>query len=115
SDDIAVLAARKYLASLFAQDPQIDTLVLGCTHYPLLRDVITRVAHELAQRSVHVVDSATAMAEAAREALGAGGSKRSASTSAGRLDCFATDTSRLDELAPRFLGEPLTGFELVDL
>ena len=34
---------------------------------------------------------------------------------AGRLDCFATDTSRLDELAPRFLGEPLTGFELVDL
>ena len=33
----------------------------------------------------------------------------------GRLDCFATDTSRLDELAPRFLGEALTGFELVDL
>jgi hypothetical protein len=28
---------------------------------------------------------------------------------------FATDTSRLDELAPRFLGEPITGFELVDL
>jgi hypothetical protein len=51
------------------------------------------------------------MAEAAREALGSG-LKRNGP---GRLDCFATDTSRLDELAPRFLGEPLTGFELVDL
>jgi glutamate racemase len=112
SDEIATLAARKYLAQLFAEDPRIDTLVLGCTHYPLLRDVISRVAHELAQHPVHVVDSATAMAEAAREALGAGLPRRA---DAGRLDCFATDTSRLDELAPRFLGEPLTGFELVDL
>jgi hypothetical protein len=52
------------------------------------------------------------MAEAAREAAGSAENRRS---DAGRLDCFATDTSRLDELAPRFLGEPLTGFELVDL
>lgn len=112
TDEIAVLAARKYLVELFAQDPAIDTLVLGCTHYPLLRDVITKVAHEIAQHPVHVVDSASAMAEAARDALGSGPNRRG---TAGRLDCFATDTSRLDELAPRFLGEPLTGFELVDL
>jgi glutamate racemase len=111
-DDVAMLVARRYLAQLFEQDRSIDTLVLGCTHYPLLRDVLTRVAHELAGREIAVVDSASAMAEAAREALGSGPNKR---TQAGRLDCFATDTSRLDELAPRFLGEPLTGFELVDL
>ena len=112
TDEIAMLAARKYLVQLFAQDPQIDTLVLGCTHYPILRDVISIIAHELANHPVHVVDSASAMAEAARDALGSGPNRRSG---AGRLDCFATDTSRLDELAPRFLGEPLTGFELVDL
>ncbi len=111
-DDIAQLVARRYLAPLFAADPQIDTLVLGCTHYPLLRDVLGRVARDLADHDVAVVDSATAMAEAAREALEPGANRRSV---AGRLDCFATDTSRLDELAPRFLGEPLTGFELVDL
>ncbi len=111
-DEIAVLVARRYLTQLFAQDPRIDTLVLGCTHYPLLLDVIERVARELAQHPVAVVDSASAMAEAAREALKSSGNRR---TTAGRLDCFATDTSRLDELAPRFLGEPLTGFELVDL
>jgi glutamate racemase len=111
-DDIAVLVARRYLAQLFASDPRIDTLVLGCTHYPLLRRVIERVACEIAGRTIAVVDSASAMAEAARDALGGGPNHR---THAGRLDCFATDTSRLDELAPRFLGEPLTGFELVDL
>jgi len=111
-DDIAALVARRYLAQLFAQDAQIDTLVLGCTHYPLLADVLASVAREITGREIAVVDSASAMAEAAREALGSGPNKR---TQAGRLDCFATDTSRLDELAPRFLGEPLTGFELVDL
>jgi glutamate racemase len=111
-DDIAALVARRYLAQLFAQDAQIDTLVLGCTHYPLLADVLGSVAREITGREIAVVDSASAMAEAAREALGSGPNKR---TQAGRLDCFATDTSRLDELAPRFLGEPLTGFELVDL
>lgn len=111
-DDIAALVARRYLAQLFAQDAAIDTLVLGCTHYPLLADVLGQVARELTGREVAVVDSATAMAEAAKDALGSGPNQRS---QAGRLDCFATDTSRLDELAPRFLGEPLTGFELVDL
>ena len=111
-DQIATLVARRYLTQLFAKDPELDTLVLGCTHYPLLRDVIYRVARELAGRDIAVVDSANAMARAAAAELGLGPNRRKA---AGRLDCFATDTSRLDEVAPRFLGEPLTGFELVDL
>ena len=124
-DEIAALCARRYLTQLFVQDPAIDTLLLGCTHYPLLREVLTRVASEISQRDIAVVDSARAMAEAAREALGTapargrspGGaiSGPDLRTGAGQLQCFATDTSRLDELAPRFLGEPLTGFELVDL
>lgn len=112
NDDIAAAVARRYLVQLFAQDAEIDTLVLGCTHYPLLAEVLGAVARDITRREIAVVDSAGAMAEAAREALGSAFNKR---TQAGRLDCFATDTSRLDELAPRFLGEPLTGFELVDL
>ena len=111
-DEIAALTARRYLVQLLERDREIDTLVLGCTHYPLLRAVIERVANELANRQIAVVDSASAMVEAARDQLGTGANRRN---QAGRLDCFATDTSRLEELAPRFLGEPLTGFELVDL
>jgi glutamate racemase len=111
-DEVADVVARRYLGQLLAGDPAIDTLVLGCTHYPLLREVLTRAAADVAGRPIAVVDSATAMAESARAVLDAGLDRRGAP---GRLDCFATDTSRLDELAPRFLGEAPTGFELVDL
>jgi glutamate racemase len=111
-DEVAAIVARRYLSQLFAQDRAIDTLVLGCTHYPLLRDVLARVAAEIAGHGVAVVDSASAMAEAADGPLGTVENRRG---EPGRLEVFATDTSRLDELAPRFLGEQLTGFELVDL
>lgn len=110
-DEVAELVAGRYLRQLFAQDPAIDTLVLGCTHYPLLGETLRRVAAQVAGHPVVVVDSAVAMAKAAREALAfhRGGGQ------AGQLHCYATDTSRLDELAPRFLGEAPSGFELVDL
>ena len=111
-DEVASAVVQRYLAQLLALDPELDTLVLGCTHYPLLRDAIARTIRELAGRELAIVDSATAMAAAALAALAPGPNQRAR---AGRLDCYATDISRLDELAPRFLGEPITGFELVDL
>lgn len=114
-DEVATLIARRYLTQLFSIDPTIDTLVLGCTHYPLLGATLSRVASEVAGHPVAVVDSAVAMAQVAREALSALPAGISSATTPGRLDCFATDTSRLEELAPRFLGEPLSGFGLVDI
>ena len=112
-DEVAAAVARRYLTQLFVRDPDIDTIVLGCTHYPLLRDVLTRTAAALAHRPVAIVDSATAMAEAAAAALGEPVVDRRGAP--GALACFATDISRLDEMAPRFLGEPVTSFDLVDL
>ena len=115
------LVARRYLADLFAQDPDLDTIVLGCTHYPLLAGEIRTAAEELAGRPIAIVDSATAMAQAARGALASGGAEPAAPAAAaaaparGGLEVFVTDASRLEELAPRFLGEALTRFELVDL
>ena len=110
-DDIARAVARRYLARLLERDPEIDTLVLGCTHYPLLAPVLAETARALAGRAIAVVDSANAMAAAARTCLGT----RARIRGQGRLSCFATDTSRLEELAPRFLGETPATFELVDL
>jgi glutamate racemase len=112
-DEVAAAVARRYLTELFVRDPDIDTIVLGCTHYPLLRDVLARTAAALAGRPIAIVDSASAMAEASAAALGDAITDRRAP--AGALACFATDISRLDELAPRFLGEAVTSFELVDL
>lgn len=111
-DAIAAAVARRYLEQLFVRDPDIDTVVLGCTHYPLLRDVLARTADELTGRAIAIVDSASAMASAAAAIVDAPTAQRRAP---GALACFATDTSRLDELAPRFLGEPVSSFELVDL
>jgi glutamate racemase len=111
-DAIADAIARRYLAQLFARDAAIDTLVLGCTHYPLLAGVLGRAANELAGHAVAVVDSASAMAEAARAALPESENRRGAP---GSLHCYATDTSRLDEIAARFLGETPDRFDLVDL
>ncbi len=44
NNEIALMTAEKYLAPL--REKGIDTLVLGCTHYPLLKDTITKVMGE---------------------------------------------------------------------
>jgi glutamate racemase len=62
--DEAELLVRHYLKGR----PEIDTLILGCTHYPVMRDVIQRAAGP----SVKLVDSAAAVAAAVSETLGPG-------------------------------------------
>lgn len=106
---VAEAVARRYLEELFAKDSAIDTLVLGCTHYPLLRDVLARIANTVAGRDIAVVDSATAMAATATEAL------TDRAEGAATLRCYVTDATRLDVLGPRFLGEDPGAPELVDL
>jgi glutamate racemase len=60
-------AVRGYLEELFAADRRIDTLLLGCTHYPLLRPIMERVAGS----QVAVVDSAFTTALAVEDLLDA--------------------------------------------
>ena len=46
---------EKYLCLLFLRDPQIDTLVLGCTHYPLLMPKIQAILPAIVAHEVEVV------------------------------------------------------------
>ncbi len=62
--DITYLTAEKYLSDL--KRDNIDTLVLGCTHYPLLSDVIGRVMGE----DVQLINSASEVALAVKDDLG---------------------------------------------
>jgi glutamate racemase len=64
-------ALRGYLDELIASDPQIDTLLLGCTHYPLLRPLIERRLGP----AVAVVDSAFTTALATEDLLDAIGAR----------------------------------------
>jgi len=65
------LIAQQYLAPLLAE--RIDTLVLGCTHYPILRAVI----EETAGSGVQIIDSAEAVAQRAASMLGSTGMEAS--------------------------------------
>jgi glutamate racemase len=112
-DDIAAAIARRYLSQLAAEAPDIDVLVLGCTHYPLLRPILTRVAAEVFGRQILLVDSAQAMAEVAREELVRLDLLRGDSD--GAMRCYVTDDARIDEVGHRFLGRHLGEIFRVDL
>jgi glutamate racemase len=111
-DEVAEAVARRYLGELRALAPTIDVLVLGCTHYPLLRPMLTRVGRELFGHELTLVDSADAMASAAYHELARLGILRG---SAGALTCYVTDDARIDEVGARFLGRHLGDITRVDL
>jgi len=110
---------RIYLAELTAeaaaQGMNPDSLVLGCTHYPLLRPLLERAV----PAGMRVIDSAEATAEAALKLFGrqnAGKCPPSAQDPSTQVHCFATDSvEKFERLGSRFLGQPTGKVELVDL
>ncbi|MEW9900382.1 glutamate racemase [Chitinivorax sp. PXF-14] len=101
------LTAHEYLRPVFVE--QIDTLVLGCTHYPLLKPLL----QEVAGPHITLVDSATAMAEQTAQLLGEQGlanDKRHAPD----YRFFVTDIPlRFQTIGERFLGRSLAQVEMV--
>jgi glutamate racemase len=113
--EVPRLVARRYLEPLVRAG--IDTLVLGCTHYPLLREVIAAELMALSGHALPVVDSAEATAEELDVLLvGRGlGARR---PDGGSLRVLVTDMpKRFAEVASRFLGRELTGLpvDAIDL
>ena len=91
---------------------QMDTLVLGCTHYPLLRGAIARVLGE----GVALVEPAQTTAAEAAALLESRGWKAAESVSKARHLYFVTDQpEQFAEVGQRFLGEPLTAIERISL
>jgi glutamate racemase len=111
--DVPAQAVRRYLAPL-AEDG-IDTLVLGCTHYPLLAPVIEAEAVRLCGPSVRVVDSAVATAgELASLLRDRGLEAPRAGDGALRLD--VTDLpGQFADIASRFLGRALAPGEVTQV
>ena len=108
--------ARIYLAEAFADGfGNADTMVLGCTHYPLLKSLL----HRVTPGHVSIVDSAesTARAVASRLPLfvlpkGEAEERRVIP----RLKFFATDSvEKFQRLGQRFLGHPIEDVQHVDL
>jgi glutamate racemase len=113
-DEVATAVARRYLRELQAEAPDVDTLVLGCTHYPLLRPLLQRVACEVFGREMTLVDSAHTTAEAAHAELQRLDLLRHDGGGA-PLQCYVTDDARIDEVGVRFWGRALPSALRVDL
>ena len=109
---------RIYLAELTQEAAAAglnpDVLVLGCTHYPLLRALFEAAVPE----GVRVIDSAQAAAESAVQTINGQLSANAAATpvAPAQIRCFATDSvEKFERLGSRFLGQPVSQVQLVDL
>jgi len=102
-DEAALAVAERYLESLI--EAGTDTLILGCTHYPLLRDVISKIMGP----DVKLVDSGSQTAKFVAENL----EKRnmlSDNESHGSIKYFVTDSIEgFANLASKFLGSDVQG------
>ncbi|MBU6444359.1 MAG: glutamate racemase [Alphaproteobacteria bacterium] len=110
---IAEAIAHRYLDPLLATMPKPRCLLLGCTHYPALKDVIARVAGP----EIALVDSAETTAEAVARLLKDEGLQAPPRASA-LPEFLVTDApDRFARVGEIFLGEPIDPgtVELVDL
>jgi glutamate racemase len=106
-NDVAELVAGKYLVSF--RGTGIDTLVLGCTHYPLLKAVISRAVGP----GITLIDSATETAKEVSDVL----EKlkwRGSGKGEGIRKFYVTDTpARFEMIGKRILGDSLLRAEQV--
>ena len=114
--------ARIYLEEAFSADSRdADVLVLGCTHYPLIKPLLGRIAPP----HVTIVDSAESTAhdvarqlqiEPLRVSSQFAASPQIERRSAPRLKFFATDSAeKFKKMGTRFLGHPVEDVLHVDL
>lgn len=108
--------AEKYLATVRKFEPH--SLVLGCTHYPILRDVIQQTVGE----NVKLVDSGEATADEVKALLEAKGLTNGSEVSGERSLCddldhfYVTDAAeRFAKVAERFLGTTPTKLEAIEV
>lgn len=100
-NEATVAVARRYLQPLM--DQGVDTIILGCTHFPLLTPVIRRIVGE----GVALIDSGAACAAACRDLLAATNALN-AQTRNGDCRFFVSDRPHdFTAVASMFLGRPV--------
>lgn len=101
--------AEEYLSEL--KEKNIDTLVLGCTHYPILAGVIQKIIGN----NVKLIDSGVASAEIVKDELEKN-NLLSNSEKQGIASFFVSDIPvKFTEIAELFLGKPVSKVEKVDI
>lgn len=107
-DEITKLTIRKYLTPLLKND--IDTIILGCTHFPVIKNLIQQEAGE----DIVLIDSGQETANVVQEML-ENKKINSLDNTDGEFKCFVSDIpNKFDLVGTRFLGQPVVNAERVD-
>ena len=105
--DVVNMVVAHYLSHL--KEKNIDTLILGCTHYPLLKNAI---ANQFNKTTV-LIDSADAVARAVQKKL-SDFDLLNNKDEKGSLFCFVTDIPmHFETVGQQFLGSPLDSVQIV--
>jgi glutamate racemase len=107
--EVTRAVARNYLAPLVSAE--VDTLVLGCTHYPLMKTVIGNVVG----RDVRLIDSAHETARQAGEILRANGLENATPNDARYRFVSSDAPDTFLSLGQTFLGSPIDRVETLTL
>jgi len=108
-DDIVKQILIKYLTPLIKES--IDTLILGCTHYPVFFDLIS----EIIGPNIKIIDTPSEVANTFFQHLKTN-NLLSDNKSLGKLECFVTDKTRsYSKIAETFLGSYLSNLHFTDL
>lgn len=106
-DPITETICRRYMSDI---PPHIKTVILGCTHYPVLLPIFKRLRPDLIW-----IDSSTPLSYEVQSIL-TQKDVLNTSLKPGILRLLVTDeSSRLQELASKFLGEAAPSLELINL
>lgn len=109
-DEITFLTAQKYLKEM--RHARIDSLILGCTHYPILKKVIKRVMGN----GVYLIDSAKEIACEVDRILKNKGLKRIQENNTGNYEFFVTDfPERFKKVGKIFLGKNLNQVKQINV
>jgi glutamate racemase len=110
---IVEAVAHRYLDELLQRHPQVDTLLLGCTHFP----VLTQALRAVIGSSLAIVDSAQTTAAVLAADLRARGLKNAATASAAPTLLATDGPERFARVGGRFLGASVqsSDVELVDI
>lgn len=102
SGSITVQIARKYLS--FIKSHNCDTLILGCTHYPLLKGIISKIVGP----RVKIIDSAEQTARIVRDVLLNKSIERKSKRKGTREFCVTDSPERFCQVGKLFLGKNIT-------
>lgn len=95
---------KKHLDEIFKKDPKIDTLVLGCTHYPILLDEIKKYTPS----HVNIISQGDIVAKQLHDYLNRHSAIESACSKGGRVKYFTTeDPTSFKDKATIFMNEPI--------